>query len=77
MALLSAVSAKFVAMALSQELAGHYNSVYSYLQIFAILADFGLYAVSVREVSAAKDKAKVLGALMTIRLCIATMASSS
>jgi O-antigen/teichoic acid export membrane protein len=77
MAVLSAVSAKFVALALSQQLAGHYNSVYGYLQIFAILADFGLYAVSVRELSAAKDTQRVLGALVTIRFGIATIALGS
>lgn len=77
MALFTAVSAKFVAMALSQELAGHYNSVYSFLQIFAILADFGLYAVSVREVSAAADKVRVLGTLMTIRFFVALIALGS
>ncbi len=73
MALLSAISAKFVAMGLSQELAGSYNTAYSYLQLFAILADFGLYAVSVREVSTATDKRAVLGALITLRSVIATI----
>lgn len=73
MAILSAVSAKFVAMALSKELAGMYNTSYSYLQLFAILADFGLYAVSVREVSIATDKRRVLGALITLRSIIATV----
>jgi len=73
MALLSAVSAKFVAMGLSQELAGTYNTSYGFLQLFAILADFGLYAVSVREVSIATDKQKVLGALLTLRTMIATL----
>lgn len=73
MALLSAISAKFVAMGLSKELAGIYNTSYSFLQLFAILADFGLYAVSVREVSIATDKRKVLGALITLRSIIATI----
>ncbi len=73
MALLSAVSAKFVAMGLQQELAGSYNTAYSYLQLFAILADFGLYAVSVREVSIATDKRAVLGALITLRCIIASV----
>lgn len=70
MAILSAVSVKFVAIGLSKELAGNYNSAYSYLQIFAILADFGLYAVSVREVSTAKDKEKTLGTLLVLRTVI-------
>ncbi len=73
MAALSAVSVKFVAMGLSQELAGAYNSAYGYLQLFAILADFGLYAVSVREVSAAKDQERVLGGLIVLRSVIACL----
>ncbi len=70
MATLSIVTVKFVAVGLSKELAGNYNSAYSYLQIFGILADFGLYAVAVREVSMAKDKARVLGTLFVLRAVI-------
>lgn len=70
MAALSIVTVKFVAIGLSIELAGQYNTAYGYLQIFGILADFGLYAVSVREVARAEDKAKVLGNLLTLRMII-------
>jgi O-antigen/teichoic acid export membrane protein len=78
MAALSIVTTKFVALSLSKDLAGIYNSAYGYLQIFGILADFGLYAVAIREVSAAPDernhghnsKADILGALLTLRLLI-------
>jgi len=73
MAALSAISVKFVAMGLSRELAGSYNSAYGYLQLFAILADFGLYAVSVREVSTAKDQGRVLGGLIVLRSIIACL----
>ena len=59
MAVLSIVTSKFVAIGLSKEMAGFYNSAYGFLQIFAILADFGLYAVSVREVSKAEHKEKI------------------
>ena len=76
MALLSTISVKFVAIGLSQELAGAYNSAYGYLQLFAILADFGLYAVSVREVSSAKNPEKVLGALIVLRAIIMTFSLS-
>jgi O-antigen/teichoic acid export membrane protein len=78
MALLSVVTVKFVAIALSKELAGNYNSAYSFLQIFGILADFGLYAVAVREVSRAENKAKVMGALVILRsiiLCLSLVAA--
>ncbi len=73
MAVLSVISVKFVALGLSKELAGAYNSSYGYLQLFAILADFGLYAVSVREVSSAKNPERILGALIVLRSVIATL----
>ena len=80
MAALSILTVKFVAIGLSKELAGNYNSAYGFLQLFGILADFGLYAVSVREVSAAKtdsEKEKVLGALIIIRCVILTLSLAS
>lgn len=70
MAVLSIITVKFVAMGLSKELAGFYNSAYGYLQIFGILADFGLYAVAVREVARAEDKPRVMGALVILRSII-------
>lgn len=70
MAALSILTVKFVAIGLTKELAGNYNSAYGYLQLFGILADFGLYAVAVREVSKAKDKAAILGALIVLRTMI-------
>lgn len=70
MAALSILTVKFVAIGLSKELAGNYNSAYGYLQLFGILADFGLYAVAVREISKAKDRAAVLGALLVLRTII-------
>ncbi len=75
MAVLSVVTAKFVAVGLEKELAGHYNTAYGYLQIFGILADFGLYAVSMREVSrVTKEKrAELLGAFLVLRIGIMTI----
>ncbi|MEK7218777.1 MAG: oligosaccharide flippase family protein [Patescibacteria group bacterium] len=70
MAALSILTVKFVAVGLSKDLAGHYNTAYGYLQLFGILADFGLYAVAVREVSKAKDRERVLGTLIVLRLGI-------
>jgi len=70
MAALSILSVKFVATALSMEMAGYYNSSYGFLQIFGILADFGLYAVSVREMSRAERKDEVLSALIFLRTVI-------
>ncbi len=70
MAILSIITVKFVAVGLSKELAGNYNSAYGFLQLFGILADFGLYAVAVREMSQAKNRAEVLGALIILRSII-------
>ncbi|OGJ65925.1 hypothetical protein A3B61_05345, partial [Candidatus Peribacteria bacterium RIFCSPLOWO2_01_FULL_53_10] len=70
MAALSILTVKFVAIGLSKELAGNYNSAYGFLQLFGILADFGLYAVGVREMARAKDRSMVLGALIIIRSVI-------
>ena len=70
MAALSILTVKFVAVGLSKELAGNYNSAYGYLQLFGILADFGLYAVAVREVSKTDQREEVLGALIVIRSII-------
>ncbi len=77
MAALSIVTVKLVAIGLSIELAGNYNTAYGYLQIFGILADFGLYAVSVREVARAMDKQRTLGNLMTLRMIILALSLGS
>lgn len=70
MAALSIVTVKLVAVGLTQELAGTYNSAYGYLQFFGILADAGLYAVAVRELSRAKDEGQTLGTLVLLRLIV-------
>ena len=77
MAALSIFTVKFVAIGLSKELAGNYNSAYGFLQLFGILADFGLYAVAIREISKANSRnckaddpdspERILGALLVIR----------
>lgn len=71
MAALSILTVKFVAIGLSKELAGNYNSAYGFLQLFGILADFGLYAVALREISRSElNRERVLGALIVIRSII-------
>ena len=74
MALLSIITVKFVAMGLSKDLAGLYNSSYGYLQLFGILADFGLYAVAVREISKSADRPRVLRSLIILRTLISAVA---
>ena len=76
MAALSIITVKFVAMGLSKELAGVYNSAYGFLQLFGILADFGLYAVAVKEVSRSERREEVLGAIIILR-CITLVISLS
>ena len=77
MAALSVVAVKCVAVGLSMELAGYYNSAYGYLQLFGILADFGLYAVAIREVSRSKHPEQTLGALLTLRIGILLLSIGS
>lgn len=74
---LSIVSIKFVTTALSQSLVGNYQTVWSYLQIFGILADFGLYAVAVREFAKAKDPGLTLGTLFVLRAAITFLSLGS
>lgn len=57
---------------------GLYSKVYNYLSIFSVIADLGLYTISVREISRYKDdeeKVKMIaGTILSIRsimgLCI-------
>lgn len=67
-AVLSVLTVKFVAIGLSRELVGAYNSAYGYLQLFGILADFGLYAVAVREMSRRENAGCVFHTFFNIRL---------
>lgn len=79
MAALSIITIKFVAVGLSKELAGNYHSAYGFLQLFGILADFGLYAVAVREVSRAEKtkRPEIMGALMILRSVILCLSLGS
>lgn len=68
MAILSILAVKFVAVGLSRELVGAYHSAYGYLQLFGILADFGLYAVAVRDMGHAEMAGGVLRTFFRVRL---------
>lgn len=53
---------------LPQELYGSYNKVYSYLGIFAFLADLGLYTIAIREIAqGTTSKEKIIGNVLTLR----------
>lgn len=50
---------------------GLYNKIYSYLGIFAFLADLWLYTITVREIRAGKEKtSKIIGNVMTLRMIL-------
>lgn len=50
---------------------GLYSKIYNYLSIFSVIADLGLYTISVREISEHKDdheKVKMIaGTILSIR----------
>ncbi len=50
---------------------GLYSKIYNYLSIFAVIADLGLYTITVREISERKDDdeavRKIAGTVLTIR----------
>ena len=53
---------------LPMELYGSYNKIYSYLGIFAFLADLWLYTITIREISQAEHKKeKIIGNVLSLR----------
>ena len=67
-ALISIVLIGLLTKYLPMELYGSYNKVYSYLGIFAFLADLWLYTIAIREISAWHTaKEKIIGNIMTLR----------
>jgi O-antigen/teichoic acid export membrane protein len=51
------------------EMYGNYNKIYSYLWIFAFLADLGLYTITIREISRKpKDIRKIIWNVLTLRI---------
>jgi O-antigen/teichoic acid export membrane protein len=55
-AIISIFLIKALTTYLSVDEYGLYNKIYSYLGIFAFLADLGLYTITVREIRAGKEK---------------------
>ncbi len=71
MALLSIVTLKILTNYLSMTRYGEYTYIYDFLALFGILADLGLYTISVREMS--KDETqipKILGNVLSIRTIV-------
>lgn len=50
---------------------GLYSKIYNYLSIFSVIADLGLYTITVREISAHKDDHEkvqsIVGNILTLR----------
>lgn len=70
-AMLSLVVIKVITSYLSVGKYGEYTNVYEFLALFAIIADFGLYTIAVREMSRdEKDTPKMLGNILTIRFLV-------
>lgn len=68
---MSLVVIKIITSYLSVSKYGEYTNVYEFLALFAIIADFGLYTIAVREMSKNEDDIPVIqGNIMTIRLIV-------
>lgn len=69
--LLSLVVIKIITSYLSVGKYGEYTNVYEFLALFAIIADFGLYTIAVREMSKNEDDIpKILGNILSIRILV-------
>ncbi|MBF0913372.1 oligosaccharide flippase family protein [Candidatus Gracilibacteria bacterium] len=56
---------------LTVELYGLYSKVYNYVGIFVFLADLGLYAITIREITNNKEKSSsIVGNVMSLRLIL-------
>lgn len=69
--LLSLAVIKIITSYLSVGKYGEYTNVYEFLALFAIIADFGLYTIAVREMARdEKDISKILGNILSIRILV-------
>lgn len=69
--LLSLAVIKIITSYLSVGKYGEYTNVYEFLALFAIIADFGLYTIAVREMSKNEDEIpKILGNILSIRVLV-------
>lgn len=73
-AVLGIVSIKFITNYLSPGSYGEYTTIYDYTALFAIVADFGLFTIAVREMAHEGDKnavEKIVGNVLSIRTALA------
>ena len=74
-ALVSIVIIKLLTNYLGASGYGTYTTVYEFLTFFAIAADFGIFQIAIREMSASpKDETKIFGNILGLRLVLATAA---
>ena len=55
---------------------GLYSKIYNYLSIFAVIADLGLYTITVRELSAHKDDEKMVAKISSNVLTLRTISGA-
>lgn len=76
-AILGIVSIKFITNYLSRSTYGEYTTIYDYTALFAIVADFGLFTIAVREMAHSNEKKmieKIVGNVLSIRTVLAVIA---
>ena len=76
-AILGIVSIKFITNYLSPSTYGEYTTIYDYTALFAIIADFGLFTIAVREMAHSNKKEvieKIVGNVLSIRTALAILA---
>ena len=70
-AILSLIGVKIITYYLGQGSYGDYSYVYEFFALFAIIADFGLFTIAVREMSNDEENIpKILGNVLTLRVII-------
>ena len=73
-AVMSLVVLKVITYYLDVGMYGEYSNVYEFLALFSIIADFGLYTISVREMSKDEENIpKILGNILSLRMMIAAV----
>lgn len=74
-AVLGIISIKFITNYLSRSEYGEYTTIYDYTALFAIIADFGLFTIALREMAHdEKNTEKIIGNVLSIRTTLAVFA---
>jgi O-antigen/teichoic acid export membrane protein len=75
-ALISIVMIKILTNYLDVAGYGLYSKIYNYLSIFAVIADLGLYTITVRELSANKDDPRMVDKIASNVLTLRTLSGA-